>query len=108
MSLGNNELAPRQKVDLFSRLYILSSNGAAYLSLFQHAMPDNTGFDDFSVLVEKMSTGTVTLSSALEMTGYFSQFDNAAIRTGEAGGDISRVFKELANYYATVVTLDRV
>lgn len=104
MAFGDTELKPTEKVELFSRFYVLSNNGANAASIFQHGLPNNTGYSDFSDLAVRINEGN-PLVGILEMTGMFSQFDVAAMRVGENGGNLNSVFKDLANHYATIVGL---
>lgn len=104
MAFGSSELKPSEKVELFSRFYVLSHNGANDMATFQHGLPDSVGYSDFSDIAARLGEGT-TLASALEMTGMFSQFDIAAMRVAEAGGNFDSVLKDLANHYATIVGL---
>lgn len=104
-SFNNNELSPKEKVDLFSRFYVLAHGGLSIMAVFQHGLPNNSGYGDFSDIANKMNEGTHPIS-VFEMTGLFSQFDLAAMRSAYDSGNLDLTLKDLANYYATVVGLD--
>lgn len=105
MAFGDTELKPNEKVELLSRFYVLHHNGANEIAVFQHGMPDNLGYDEFKHIPTRMSDGSMSFPSAIESTGFFSQFDIAALRIGYEGGNFDSVLKDLANHYATIVSL---
>src|SRR5690606_22304741 len=109
ISFGNGQLADRKKEEFYLEFSTLLLSGIDIRTAFDLILVDQKkgkDADTFTSIRNEVVKGA-TLSTAIEQSGKFSNYELQSVRIGEETGKLGEVLRELALYYKSKIAQRR-